>query len=151
MRRLALLAGLALVASIPVGAGAASIEKASPTAPKSGTTYSGSTEEDERITLRIARRSIEIAAWRFRCGNKAIGITSLQALPLRYSETGYRFKLSTSGIVSYSDEQPDENAVIAFRGRFSRSAKTVTGLFRVKTKRCHDTGYVEWRAKRRSG
>jgi hypothetical protein len=146
MRRTALLAAAAVAAALPAGADAV----ASPTLPKPGSTYSGVTEDDERITLRMSRKSIEIVGWRFRCGDDVSGITSLQSIPLRHSEDGYRFKLTTFGIVSYSDEQPDENARIAFRGRFSRSAKTVAGLFRAKTPRCGDTGYVEWRAKRRS-
>jgi hypothetical protein len=150
MRRTTLIAAAALAASLPVGAGAATIERASPTAPKSGAGYSGKTEEGQRVTLRISGRSIEIAAWRFRCGDEVLGITSLEAILLRHSENGYRFKLTTNGIVSYSDEAPDENARIAFRGQFTRSARGVSGLFRVKTRRCGDTGYVEWRAKRRS-
>ncbi len=149
MRRTAVIATAVLAAALPLGAEAVTIEKASPKLPKS--TYSGTTEEDQRITLRISGKSIEIAAWRFRCGDRVIGITSLQSIPLRHSDDGYRFKLTTYGIVSYSDEAPDENARIAFRGQFSRTAKRVTGLFRLKSPRCGDTGYVEWRAKRRSG
>ncbi len=151
MRRPAQIAAVALAAAVPAGAVAASIEKASPRAPKSGATYAGKTEEGERMTLRISGRSIEIAAWRFRCGDEVLGVTSLQSILLRHSENGYRFKLTTNGIVSYSDEAPDENGRVALRGQFTRSAKAVTGLFRVKTRRCRDTGYIEWRAKRRSG
>jgi hypothetical protein len=150
MRRGILIIGVALAVAAPAGAAAAGIHKASPTAPKSRSTYSGTTEERERITLRISGRSIAIAAWRFRCRDEVLGITSLQSIRLRHSEDGYRFKLTTFGIVSYSDGAADENGRIAFRGQFSRSAKRVTGLFRVKTKRCGDSGYVEWRAKRRS-
>ena len=131
--------------------GSADLRKAAVHAPKPGAMYSGSTEERQRVSLRIGRRTIAIAAFRFRCGRKTIGITSLEAIPLRRGDRGYRFKVSTAGIVSYEDEQPDENGVIAFRGDFSASAKTVTGLLRVKTPRCHDTGYLEWRASRRSG
>lgn len=150
MRRAIALAATALAAAVPVGAGAASIEKASPAPPKSGAQYSGVTEDDQPVTLVISGRSIQIAAFRFRCGNKAIASTSVQSIRLRYSDEGYRFKLATYGIVSYSDEQPDENGSIGFRGQFSRSAKTVSGRLRVKTPRCRDSGTVEWRAKRRS-
>ena len=128
---------------------AADVEAAAVHAPRSGAKYGGITEENKRISLRISGRSVEIVAFRFACVETASGATSLQSLRLKRTRAGYRFKISTHGIVSYSDEAPDENAAMSIRGEFSRSAKTVSGRLRVDAPRC-DTGYVRWRATRRS-
>ncbi|MDQ3936298.1 MAG: hypothetical protein M3340_16895 [Actinomycetota bacterium] len=154
MRRngiLATAAGAAVLALAPATglAPAADIESAAQ-APRSGARYGGMTEEDKRISLRTSRTAIEIVAFRFDCVEAASGATSLQAIRLRRRDDGYSFKISARGIVSFSDEAPDENAAIAIRGRFSRSAKTVSGVLRVDAPRC-DTGYVSWRATRRRG
>ncbi len=142
-----LLAALA-IALVPVAAArAAGLEAATVRAPKSGK-YAGVTGQDQKLTLYVSGKSVQIVAFKFACGRKAIGSTSVQAIPLKRTDEGYRFKTSANSIVSYSDEQPDENGPVYLRGRFSRSGKSVVGLLRVQTKRCHDTGYVDWHAKR---
>ena len=118
------------------------------TAPKSGAKYSGRTDQDRRLDLVISGKSVQIVAFDFACGRKAIARTGLQEIQLKHSAKGYRFGIVANGIVSYSDDEPDENAEIAIRGRFSRTAKTVVGVLRVETPRCHHTGPIEWRAKR---
>jgi hypothetical protein len=139
---------VAALAAIPAAAGAAQLQSATVKAPKSGAKYTGQTAHKLDLTLSISGKSVQIVAFQFACGRKTTASTSLQAIPLKRTDDGYRFKISTNGIVSYADQQPDENAAIAVRGLFSRSAKTVSGLLRVKTPRCHDTGYVKWSAKR---
>lgn len=142
---------LGALAAPLAGAGAASLEKAAVVAPKSGAKYAGTTAKKGKVTFIISGKSIEIFAFDFPCGRKpASGSSSIQSLPLKRTDDGYRFKVKASGIVSYSDAQPDENGTISVSGTFSRSAKTVSGLLRIKTRRCHDTGDVRWSASRRT-
>jgi hypothetical protein len=141
MRRNVLL--LVMAAVLVMSAPAAGI-----TAPKSGAKYSGKTEQGHTIGLWIQRKSVEYISFRFNCGRKAIGATGLQSIPLKRTSKGYRFALDAHSSMSFSDDQPDENAAVSVRGRFSRTARTVEGLVRVKSERCHDTGFISWRAKR---
>jgi hypothetical protein len=122
----------------PAAADTSELRAARVVAPESDSRYVGKTEEGRTIQLSISARTIQVIGWDFECGRKAIA-------------KGYRFKISTGGIVTYLDGEPDENARVAIRGRFSPGARAVTGLLRVKTPRCHDTGYLKWSAKRRSG
>jgi hypothetical protein len=117
-------------------------------APKSGATYKGETSQGEKVTLVISGKSVQILAFDFQCGKKSRASTSVQDLKITLTDGRYRFDTSTNGIVSYADEQPDENGKIDARGRFSKSAKTVSGLLRVQTKRCHSTGYIKFSASR---
>ena len=152
MRRSAILGAATAAAALTLAAAtalapAAGLRSAA-VQPPSKARYGGTTEEGKRLMLRTSRTAVEIVAFRFECVEAGSGATSLQALRLKRTEKGYRFKIATHGIVSYSDEAPDENAAISIRGQFSRSAKTVTGVLRVDAPRC-DTGYVTWRATRR--
>lgn len=137
---------LVLTALVPVLAIAA--PAAGVTAPKSGAKYSGKTEQAHRIDLSVRGKSVEYVSFRFNCGRKAIGATGLQDIPLKRTSKGYRFEVDAHASMSFSDEQPDENAAVYVRGRFSGTARSVRGLVRVKSERCHDTGYISWRAKR---
>ncbi|HEX8066156.1 MAG TPA: hypothetical protein VF520_06485 [Thermoleophilaceae bacterium] len=135
----------------PAAADTSELRAARVVAPESDSRYVGKTEEGRTIQLSISARTIQVIGWDFECGRKAIARASVQGIPIKYSAKGYRFKISTGGIVTYLDGEPDENARVAIRGRFSPGARAVTGLLRVKTPRCHDTGYLKWSAKRRSG
>lgn len=117
------------------------------TAPKSGAKYSGSTAESRKLTLHISGRSIEVVAFRFDCNKRSFANTSLQAIALARTSKGYRFKINAHALVSYGDQRADQNAPVFVEGRFSRSARTVRGRFRVRAPGC-DTGYVTWRARR---
>jgi hypothetical protein len=99
------------------------------------------------LLLFVSGKSIDIAAFDFDCG-KATGRTSLNAIPLKWTRRGYKFDIDTHGNASYSDGQADENATVAFKGRFSRSGRSVRGSLRVRTPRCGDSGDVHWRANR---
>jgi len=145
-RRRNRLASVAAALVVVVGPGAA-LAATSVKAPPSGAKYSGTTEQEKRVTLQMSEKAVELLAFQFNCGRKAVGSTSVQSIPLTRSDRGYRLKVSTNGIVSYSDEQPDENAKITIRARFSRTAKTIAGWFQLQTPRCHSSGTVEWRAK----
>jgi hypothetical protein len=142
------LAAAAAAALWLTSVGEADLGQAPVVTPKAGWKYSGKTEQRRRVTLQTGSRSIEIVGFSFACGQHVAGYTSLSSIRLRSSDSGYRFKISAHGIVSYSDERPDQNASIALSGRFSRTAKTVQGLVRVKTPRCRDTGDLTWRATR---
>ncbi len=138
---------LVLVPAVAL-APAADLRSAAVKAPKAGARYGGKTAEGKPISLRMAEREVEIVGFRFECGDAASGGTSLQSIRLRRDDDGYRFKIVSRGIVSFSDDAPDENAAVSIRGQFSRSAKTAAGVLRVDAPRC-DTGYVRWRATRR--
>jgi hypothetical protein len=139
------LAATAIAALVVLGAAAAVHADATPSKP--GAKYTGKTAQGTKLTLMVSGKKVDIVAFEFNCGRKTVGATSLQDLPLKRTDAGYTFNVSANGIVSYRDEQPDENAEVAIRGRFSRSAKTVAGVLRVASPRCHHTGPVDWRAK----
>lgn len=115
-------------------------------APRSGAKYSGVTGDRGKLTLYISGKSVQLVGFRFAC-DKIVGSTSLEAIKLKRSKTGYRFKINAHSSVTYSDNRPDQNAAVFIEGRFSRSAKHVAGRLRVGSPRCH-TPYVKWRARR---
>ena len=119
-------------------------------APKSGSTYGEEVPYD--IVLRISGRSVEIVAFSFPCPKAEGGVTgrtSMNDFRLKRTTRGYRFNADAHGLVTYSDDQGDENATTHISGRFALNAKTVRGHLRVKSKRCGDTGDLKWRAARR--
>ena len=124
---------------------AAGVAAASVRAPRSGATYTGPSPND--AFLRVSGRSVAILALSFRCGDVS-GRTSLNDLRLKRTSRGYRFNADANGNVTYSDDQPDENARVHVSGRFSESARTVRGHIRVRSARCGDTGNLRWRASR---
>jgi hypothetical protein len=111
-------------------------------APKSGM-YHG----PGGLQMSISGKSVEIVAFEFACKNTK-GATSLSSIALKKSPRGYRFGIKAHGIVSYRDNQPDENGAIDISGRFSRTGTSAAGTLRVKTPRCGGTGAIKWRAKR---
>ena len=141
MPRARVLLALALVLALPATAGAATTVKA----PKSGSQYTGPAPYE--VVLRIAGRSVEIAAFSFPCGEVS-GRTAVNDFRLKRTDRGYRFNADANALVTYSDEQGDENAKVHISGRFALDAKTVRGHLRVRSKRCGDTGYLKWRATR---
>jgi hypothetical protein len=143
------LAALALAVALvlPVSAGGATTVKA----PPSGSTYSE--KVPYRIVMEIEGRSVSVVAFSFPCpkgGDGVTGRTTLNDFRLKRTTKGYRFNADAHGLVTYSDEQGDENATTHISGRFALDAKTVRGHLRVKSKRCGDTGYLKWSARRRS-
>jgi hypothetical protein len=114
--------------------------------PNSGK-YSGRSAERRPVTLYVSGQSIQLIAFSFACG-KTDGLTSLSEIALKKSKKGYKFFVKARGIVSYSDGADDQNGTIILKGRFGRTGKAAIGTFRVKTKRCGDTGAVKWSAKR---
>jgi hypothetical protein len=126
---LALLVSAAALAAEPVRA------------PKSGSLYEGRHE----LSMRILGKSIQIVGFNIDCGRKTAR-TSLSDIPLEKTDRGWRFRIKSAANVTYLDsDRPDENATVRFRGRFSRSAKSVRGVFRVTAPHCKP-GDVEWRA-----
>src|SRR4051812_4363973 len=116
-------------------------------APKSGARYSGRTGQKQRLMLQIGGRSVDIFAFRFSCGG-ALANTSLNDIRLRKRRTGYRFRITAYGIVTYVDGRPDQNGKFGIRGRFSRDARRVRGRLRARLPGCA-TGAVRWSARRR--
>jgi hypothetical protein len=114
-------------------------------APKSGT-YDGGTEQRKPITLYISGKSIDLAAFSFKCSGTG-GRTSLNGIKLVKGTNGYKFSLKANGSISFADEQPDENGKVEIAGRFTRSGKKAVGTFRVRSSRCH-TGTIDWRVRR---
>ena len=141
MARLTTLIVLALALALPAAAGSATSVRA----PKSGSEYRSGPPFD--AVMRIAGRSVEILALSFPCG-EVTGRTSLNDFRLKRTSKGYRFNADANGIVSYSDEGPDENAAVHVSGRFALDARTVRGHVRVTSKRCGATGDLKWRAAR---
>ena len=142
-RRTAALAVATL--ALALVAGAADGAKRPPVkAPKSGSQYS---TKSGRVALYISGKSIQLAFIEFKCG-QTTGKTNLNAIKLKKTSTGYGFTIKTHGNVTYSDEQPDENAAVKMSGKFSRDAKTVKGFYRVTSPRCGGTGDVHWKASR---
>ncbi|HEX8742009.1 MAG TPA: hypothetical protein VF712_02640 [Thermoleophilaceae bacterium] len=141
MTRLTTRLALALVLALPAAAGAATTVKA----PKSGSVYRSGAPSD--VFMRISGRSVELVAISFPCG-EVTGRTSLNDFRLKRTDRGYRFNADANGLVSYSDEAPDQNGRVHVSGRFALDAKTVRGHIRVTSKRCGATGDLKWRATR---
>ena len=137
MTRLALLICVAFLVAVPATAGAATTVKA----PKG--TYEGAAPAD--ALLQASKKSIAIAALSFRCGSKVYGRTSLNEIPVKKTDRGYRFSIVTKALASYTDES-NENVTVELSGRFALNAKSVSGRIRVKSKKCGDTGRVKWSA-----
>lgn len=137
----AVASGLALV----ILAGSAEGAKRPPVkAPKSGSQYS---TKSGRVALSISGKSIQLAFIEFKCG-ATTGKTNLNAIKLKKTSNGYGFTIKTHGNVTYSDDQPDENAAVKLSGKFSRDAKTVKGIYRVTSPRCGSSGDVHWKGSR---
>ena len=136
------LLALALALVLPAVAPAATTV----TAPKSGSVYRGGAPS--YVEMRIQGRSVEIVAFNFVCGD-VLGRTSLSDFRLKRTSKGYRFNADASAIVTYSDEQGDENARVHISGRFTLKAHKVRGHLRVRSSRCGDIGNRDWRATRR--
>lgn len=145
MKTVAMLA-LASVFAIPLAADAAKPKPKPIKPPKSGSTFDGGTAQHRKLTLGISGKSIQIVAFKFNCG-AVTGNTSLSDIKLTKGRTGYKFAINSFGIVTYSDEQGDENLSIKISGKFNRTGKWVTGSLRVKTSRCGDSGSRKWYAR----
>lgn len=102
----------------------------------------------DRWLLSVAGRSIQIAAFDFDCGETKARI-SVNGIRIRKARGRWRFTARLNGIVTYADERPDENGRLRVTGRFSRSARLVTGTLRVTTPACGTTREQQWRASRR--
>jgi hypothetical protein len=142
MTRIATAIALALAVAAPALAGAATTV----TAPKSGSVYRGGAPS--YAELRVVGRSVEIVTFNFVCGD-VLGRTSLNDFRLKRTSRGYRFNADANALVTYSDEQGDENARVHISGRFTLKAHKVRGHLRVRSQRCGDIGNVDWRATRR--
>jgi hypothetical protein len=125
------------------GAVAAAVSKVK--APKSGQ-YNGHPRGKD-LTLYVSGKSIQLAAFSFKCAATS-GRTSLNEIVLKKTSKGYKFGLNAHGNITFADEQPDENGKVSISGRFTLSGKKATGVFRVRSPRCHDTGSIKWSARR---
>ena len=114
-------------------------------APKAGQ-YNGHPGGKD-LTLYISGKRIDLAAFSFKCADTS-GRTSLNAIALKKTKKGYKFAFSGGGSITFADGQPDENGKMSISGLFTRSGKKVSGVFRVHSPRCHDTGNVKWSARR---
>ena len=139
--KLAAAVATATLALVPV----ADAAKQSVKAPKSGQ-YNGHPRGKD-LMLYVSGKSIEVAAFSFKCADTG-GRTSLDAIALKKTSKGYKFSFSGRGSITFEDGQPDENGKISISGLFTRSGKKAAGVFRVRSTHCHDTGSVNWSAKR---
>jgi hypothetical protein len=138
-------AALACGLALSLLAGSADGAKRPPVkAPKSGSQYS---TKSGRVALYISGKSIQLAFIEFKCG-QTTGKTNLNSIKLKKTSNGYGFTIKTHGNVTYSDDQPDENAAVKMSGKFSRDAKTVKGFYRVTSPRCGSSGDVHWTGRR---
>jgi hypothetical protein len=131
----------AVVALVTLATTATGLAASSVKAPRSGTWagYPGG------MTMYVSGKSLSLVAFSFKCG-QAHGRTSLNDIRLKKTKKGYTFSVKTHGNVTYTDDQPDENAAVRMSGRFSKTGKSAAGTFRVRTPRCGSTGDVKWRA-----
>ena len=139
--KLAGIVAVAALALVPV----ADAAKQSVKAPKAGQ-YNGY-PRGKPLTLFVSGKSIDLAAFSFKC-NDTGGRTSLDAIALKKTKKGYKFAFSGRGSITFDDGRPDENGKLSISGLFTRSGKKATGVFRVRSPQCHDTGNVKWSAKR---
>jgi hypothetical protein len=139
---------LAAVLALTLAATAAEAQTTTVRAPKSGSTYTSGPPSD--VFMRISGRSVEIVSLSFPCKGEVRGRASLNDFRLKRTDRGYRFNADANSIVSYSDEEPEQNGKVHISGRFALDAKSVRGHIRVRTKRCGDTGHLKWRAKKSS-
>jgi hypothetical protein len=113
-----------------------------PAAPRSGSVYEGS---PGKVAILVSNGRMGLAAFSFRCTGTR-GRTSLNDVALVKTPKGYRFGVRTHGNVSFNDGRSDENAAVRLSGRFSTTARSVRGHFRVTSRHCH-TGDVAWTAR----
>jgi hypothetical protein len=135
--------------SVALVPGALAAERPVVKVPSSGAKYTGVSDDRQKVSLFPSGKAVQIVAFDFVCVGKVVGSTSLEAIKLTRTDNGYRFSIRAHGIVSYKDGKPDENAAISLSGRFSRSAKSVTGRLRVRSPRCRSTSFHDWHAAKR--
>lgn len=141
MRRIvaagAALASTALPASLAAGA----VEP-----PPDGATFRG---RPGSVEVLVSGRSIALAAFSFRCGETR-GRTNVNGLRLRRTREGYRFRLRAAVSITFEDGSPDQNGEALFRGRFSRTGRSVRGVFWARSSRCAKRD-VAWIGRRSVG
>jgi hypothetical protein len=113
--------------------------------PKSGE-YRGMPRGKD-LTAVVSGKEIQIIAFSFKCAD-TVGRTSLNSIKLKKTRKGYKFALDAHGNISFKDEKPDENGRINVAGRFAADGKSARGTYRVRSRRCGDTGTIKWRATR---
>ena len=104
------------------------------------------------LFMRASGDSIEIIAFNFPCRKhpKAHGRTSLNDIPLKKRDEGYKFSIKLYGIVTYSNNHPDQNGVTSISGQFGPKANSAHGRFQTSTRYCGPTGKLKWSASRAS-
>ena len=117
--------------------------------PKSGQ-YGGSTAQGRALTLYLSTEYIQLADIQFACGT-ATGRTSVSGIEMKRTRRGYSFSIRANGIVTYSDDRPDENAAVAISGRFAPGGRRAAGRLSASTPSCGRSGRVRWAVQRRSG
>jgi hypothetical protein len=132
---------LVLALLLPAGAGA------KVRAPKGD--YTGPRD----LFMRISDKTIEIAGFNFPCPKhpKAHGRTSLTSIPLKKTDKGYKLSSKEYGIVSYSNNSPDQNGVTSISGQFGPRGGFVRGRFLTTTRYCGATDKLDWKANRTKG
>ena len=103
--------------------------------PKDGATYSGHTRGGSKVQLETSGDSVQIVAFAFKCDG-TVGHSSLQDIPLKRTKRGWKFGETAYGLVTWEDDQPDENAKTTIWARFARGAKSAKGHYRVQAPRC---------------
>jgi hypothetical protein len=127
-----------LLAAMPAVPAAAAVKR-----PPDGATYRGSPGNVELLT---SGRSITLAAFSFRCGETR-GRTNVNGIRLHRTREGYRFRLRAAVSITFEDGTPDQNGEALFRGRFSRTARSVRGVFWARSPLC-TRREVAWTARR---
>ena len=132
---------VAVLALAPI-AGAA---KQTVKVPKSGEYHGNPRGQD--LTLDISGKTIQIAVFGFRCADTT-GRMGLNDIRLKKTSKGYKFGITAYGGITFAGGEGAENGKASISGQFTRSGKRATGVFRVKSPTCHDTGQIKWSAKR---
>ena len=126
-----------LCALVPAAAPAGAVERPAGT-------YTG---DDGRVTLRVAGGRIAIAALEFPC-RATSGRVSFDDIRLVRKRGHWRFSLLIYGNITYADDHPDENGRFRFSGRFSPSARRVTGRLSARSPYCGRRPARSWSAAR---
>jgi hypothetical protein len=133
-------------AAAPTASAAAKKKKKKPPvkAPKKSARYQG-LAGDHRLILEISGngRQVKLVFFEITCG-EGTAATGLQNIALRKSRSGYGFGAGSRSTLVFEDDSYEEDVVVAVVGEFARNGKRISGLLRVKSERCGDTGNVKW-------
>ncbi len=141
--------GAAAVAATAAQAATARIRKgAARVRPPASRRYTGHAGQGHKLLLVVAGNSVQLLSFQFVGCSRQLGTTTLDDIPLTWTNSGYRFAITAYGGVSYTDSRLDDNARITLAGQFDPAGRSARGSVRVESPGCGHTGLVHWSAGR---